>query len=158
MFEIVNINNFLNPDYLDTTTLNMVKLVIKENKMDLINENEGHMEGSTVLYVKNPSNIITKNLLARKVFVQLIYVRKGSVTVEIQDNSKLTEVILYNIIEEQTEYEGKADSVVVKEGQILIVPIGSALRIKEIKTKDYLWMLANKYVGMKALSGTALTI
>ncbi len=151
---------FLNPDYLDSNALNMAKKIINKKKYDKINDNEAHMEGSTILYIKNPDlNLLpNKDLISKKVFFNLIVVEEGEVDIEWEVANKLKVTKEYNILEDATHHEGETQKATVKAGQILLMPLGHAMRIVEARSNKYIWMDCNKYVGMKALSGTALTI
>lgn len=151
---------FLNPDYLDSNALNMAKQIIKNRKYDKINDNEAAMEGSTILYIKNPSlELLPHNdLISKKVFFNIIVVEDGEVDVEWEKASKLNVIKDYNILEDATYHEGTTQKITVKAGQILVMPLEHAMKISEVRSNMYIWMDCNKYTGMKALSGTALTI
>lgn len=151
---------FLNPDYLDSNALNMAKRIIKENKYGKINDNEGAMEGSTILYIKNPNlELLPHNdLISKQVFFNIIVVEDGEVDIEWEEALKLNIIKEYNILEDATHHEGTTQKATVKAGQVLIMPLGYAMKITDVRSNLYIWMDCNKYTGMKALSGTALTI
>lgn len=157
---ILNLETFLNDDYLDSGALNMAKSIIKKKKYKNINDNEAHMEGSTILFIKNPKLDLLphKNLISKKVFFNLILVEEGEIDIEWESIDKLSITKKYDIIEDAVYHNGKTKKAKIKENQILIMPIGYAMKITNVKSKKYIWMDCNKYVGMKALSGTSLTI
>ncbi len=143
----VNKDVFMMDQFYHAKSIIRAKNILKN--LDVIAPNIAQVEVDTVVYIKNPNNIKTTNFVGKKIYLQMFYLKSGTVTVEYNKKTNLEKLDTYNMVKDETIYQGSGTELVLQANEIAIFELDEGLKIKEINSEDYLYILVSKYGGIK---------
>ncbi len=143
----VNKDIFMMKQFYSVKSINRVRSIL--DNIDVVDANVAQVEGDTVVYIKNANNIITGDFIGKRIYLQILYVKEGTITVEYNKKNELTKLSCYNMVRDEITYGGKGKEVIINENEIAIFELDEALEIKQIESSKYFYIVASKYGGIK---------